>query len=190
MLAIMTIIGIMMAVMGPSWKTISKVEKEKELIWRGHQFRLAIQRYYLYKGLQQFPSELSDLLKDPRSPAGARYLRKIYIDPMTGKDDWVVVQGGAGTSAGGMSTGIMGVHSKSEAEPLKKDNFDPEDAKFVGKTHYSEWPFTFDPNSLNQAAVVVTPGGTATTPGNTGTFGGTATTPGGTTNAQPQTSGN
>ncbi len=78
MLVIIMVIGITSAVVGQSWKIAAKREKEKELLWRGHQFRLAISRYYQarLKG-QARPAprprerellsdqQWSDLLKDP-----------------------------------------------------------------------------------------------------------------------------
>jgi type II secretory pathway pseudopilin PulG len=145
-----TIIGITMAVVGPSLKTLSRVEKERELLWEGHQFRLAIKRYYMAyevpsaQAIRTYPSELKDLMQDPRSPGVHRYLRKIYIDPMTGKDDWVPVFDD--------KQHIKGVHSKSDAETLKRDNFDLADIKFQGKTKYSEWIFEYNPAEDPDAA--------------------------------------
>ena len=141
------IIGVSTMVVGQTWRTISKIEKEKELLWRGHQYRQAIGRYYDYRfqahggkiiqGVKYYPSELRDLLEDPGSPATRRYIRKIYADPMTGADDWVLVRG---------AQGIIGVHSASDAKPIKTDNFDKDDLEFKDKTRYSEWIFRFLPN--------------------------------------------
>jgi len=157
LLVIMTIIGIMTMVVSKTWKVASRAEKEEELIWTGKQFRQAIRRYYEGKEISHppsYPADLKDLLKDPRSMGLHRYLRKIYIDPMTGKDDWVVVMDG--------NMHIKGVHSNSDAAPLKRDNFDLDDTDFRGKERYSEWVFQYPPVG---AAV------TATTPGTTGTAG-------------------
>lgn len=41
---------------------------------------------------------------------------------------------------------LKGVHSASDAEPLKKSNFPPEFAQFEGKLRYSDWRFEFDPS--------------------------------------------
>ena len=58
---------------------------------------------------------LEELLQDPRYPDIRRYLRKIYLDPMTGSAEWGLVTGPGGE--------IYGVHSLSGDEPLKKANF-------------------------------------------------------------------
>ncbi len=157
----MIIIGIMTGIVGPSWRAASKAEKEKELIWRGHQFRNAIGLYSRSYAVPQghptpYPTELNDLIKDPRSAGVKRYLRQIYTDPMTGKDDWVLVLGDNGR--------IIGVHSASDAEPLKQDNFDLVDSDFKGKTKYSEWIFKYVPGAPGQP--ILTPGQT-TPPGQT-----------------------
>ena len=36
---------------------------------------------------------------------------------------------------------MAGVHSLSDAEPIKMGNFDVEDKLFEGKTKYSDWVF-------------------------------------------------
>ena len=150
LLIAMTIISIMTSVIGPSWSAASRAEKEKELLWRGHQFRNAIGRYATAYPVPAghptpYPAELKDLLKDPRSAGVRRYLRQIYTDPMTGKDDWVVVL---------VNNKITGVHSASDAEPQKKDNFDLVDSEFRGKTKYSEWIFQYKPGAPGQPPLV------------------------------------
>jgi len=153
LLIAMTIIGIMVGVVGPSWRAASKVEKEKELIWRGHQFRNAIALYtnavkpHMAANVVVGPTELDGLLDDPRGGVARttnsrRFIRKIYTDPMTGKDDWVLVMDTSGH--------IKGVHSASDAEPLKTDNFDLVDSDFKGKTKYSEWIFEYKPGAPGQ----------------------------------------
>jgi type II secretory pathway pseudopilin PulG len=196
MLVIIMIIGITSAVVGQSWKIAAKREKEKELLWRGNQFRLAINRYYQARlkgqaaagapaNASYYPTSLGDLLKDPTSPGTVRYLRKIYTDPMTGKADWALdpPPGGTNITGGTVASGehFGGVHSVSDAEPLKKGNFDLEDIKFTNisgagrKARYSDWLFDYDPNAPAPGANVVIPTGGTATPG--------GTTPGGTTPA-------
>jgi hypothetical protein len=43
--------------------------------------------------------------------------------------------------------GVVGVHSLSEAQPLKSANFSGADREFEGKLHYSEWVFYYQPNN-------------------------------------------
>lgn len=148
LLVSMLIIGIMTSVVAQTWKSVSRINKEKELIWIGHQYRDAIRGYYNYRAKAHggapgayYPSELKDLLKDPGRLSNYAYLRKIYIDPMTGKDDWVPIRGGDASG----SSGIIGVRSASDKVPLKQDGFDKVDESFKGKTKYSEWEFKFVP---------------------------------------------
>jgi type II secretory pathway pseudopilin PulG len=131
------LIGLALGLAGEVWHVAVKREKEKQLLFIGHQFRQAIQLYYYASpgAVKQYPASLDDLLKDPRYPAIRRYLRRIYADPMTGKAEWGLVKG--------PGNGIMGVYSLSEKEPIKQGNFLLQDAEFEGKTRYQDWKFVF-----------------------------------------------
>lgn len=101
-----------------------RVEREVGLLFIGHQFRQAIQSY-LQAGPNtgKYPATLDDLLLDKRYPTPRRHLRRVFVDPITGNADWGLVMAPEG--------GIMGVHSLSEREPLKRANFEPEDSLFA-----------------------------------------------------------
>ena len=62
-------------------------EKEQLLIDRGEQYVRAIQLYYLANN-RQFPTSIEDLEKREK-----RFLRRRYIDPYTGKDEWRIIHG-------------------------------------------------------------------------------------------------
>jgi hypothetical protein len=53
-------------------------------------------------------------------------LRRIYTDPITNRNDWVIITG---------QGGIIGVHSRSEKSSLKI---------WEGKQRYSEWTFVYN----------------------------------------------
>jgi len=114
-------------------------EKEQELLFVGNQFREAIRTYYERApgGAKRYPQKLEDLLEDKRFPMPQRHLRRIYIDPATGVAEWGLVAGPGG--------GIMGVHSLSEAAPIKSGNFAPRDAAFDGARRYADWQFVYAP---------------------------------------------
>jgi len=154
-LVMVMITGIMLSQAAVVWKTAMQREREAELIFRGTQIRDAMRRWYKLtpgpNGLvaapgmsgavptvipagSPSPHELKDLLLDPRSGGKVRYLRKLYLDPMTGKE-WGLIKDA--------SQRIIGVASTSEAEPIKKGNFpfDLDPADFEGKKKYSEWQF-------------------------------------------------
>ena len=111
------IMGIVSATAGAIWSIAQQREKEKELLFVGDQFRKAIGRYYENSPgtLKRYPNSLEDLLLDKRFVTTQRYLRRIYVDPMTLKSEWGLIKAPEG--------GIMGVHSMSNKHPMKIDNF-------------------------------------------------------------------
>jgi type II secretory pathway pseudopilin PulG len=121
-----------LALVGEVWHTSAAREKEAELLFVGHQYRKAIERYYLTGPQRQYPRELTELLKDPRRPGTERYLRKLYPDPVTGQP-FALVKAPDG--------GILGVHSTSEDKPFKTGGFKVRDAAFEGAGKYSDWKF-------------------------------------------------
>jgi type II secretory pathway pseudopilin PulG len=138
LLAVVAAMGIVLATAGEVWYMALKREKEQELLFVGEQFRRAFNLYDLHTpgNARRNPLALEELLKDPRYPGIQRYLRKIYVDPITGSTRWGLIKGPDGE--------IFGVHSLSEDEPLKKSGFSLVDAKFEGRTKYSDWVFMGD----------------------------------------------
>jgi type II secretory pathway pseudopilin PulG len=128
---------------GEMWDTSARRDKEAELLFVGHQYRVAIQRYYLSGPQRQYPPALEDLLKDPRRPGTERYLRRLYPDPVTG-EPLVAIKGPQG--------GVVGVRSASEDKPLKIAGFKPRDAALEGSTKYSDWQFVFTPAAAKPVA--------------------------------------
>ena len=140
-LTILFIVAIMaggLAVIGEVWQTSAVREREAELLFIGDQYRKAIERYYL-AGPRQYPKNLTDLIKDPRQPATVRHLRRLYPDPITGKEEWGLVKSPDG--------GFAGVYSLSEEPPLKAAGFAVRDAAFEGKPKYSDWQFIYSPTA-------------------------------------------
>ncbi|HXU92884.1 MAG TPA: type II secretion system protein [Gallionella sp.] len=139
LLALIAVMGVVLATAGEVWHTAQQREKERELLFVGHQFRRAIAQYYDHapNPNQRYPLSLEALLTDPRYPAVQRYLRRIYADPVGGGTEWGLVKGPGGE--------IYGVHSLSEEEPVKKSNFSVADKNFEGKKKYSEWVFLHIP---------------------------------------------
>lgn len=133
------ILGVALAAIGTYWHIEKIREKELELIYLGHQFRNAIESYYLRSPgtVKNYPMTFDDLLRDKRFIGIQRHLRKIYADPMTGRTEWGIVRAPDG--------GIMGIYSKSEDKPLKIGNFARLDRNINGKSHYSDWKFIYNP---------------------------------------------
>jgi hypothetical protein len=66
---------------------------------------------------KRYPARLGDLLEDRRFLSRQRYLRRIYVDPMTGKAEWGLVQAPQG--------GVMGVYSLAEGKPRGEFTYRP-----------------------------------------------------------------
>ena len=101
-------------------------DHEVETMHRGLQYRRAIQLYY--RKFHNYPPSIDVLVKSNNT----RFLRKKYIDPLTGKDDWKTIAMGqnkaplamgffgqplAGAGAGAMpmggagQSGVMGINA-------------------------------------------------------------------------------
>lgn len=127
---------------------------EQELLDIGAQFADALYSYAAATppGQPQQPPTLAALLRDPRTPQLRRHLRKLFVDPITGRAEWgLLYQPG--------SNGIIGVHSLSQAAPLKVDNFEARFVGFEGKAHFSEWRFMADSRaaSVSSAGAAAVP---------------------------------
>ena len=116
------------------YSTALQREKEQELLEIGRLYRQAIHAYYLSSpGYEKkFPTQLSDLLKDPRYLTTRRYLRKLYLDPMTQQafEPIYAPQGG-----------MMGVQSTSRKQPLKQKGFMLYEEHFNRTQQYKDWQF-------------------------------------------------
>lgn len=143
LMIIVAVMGVFLALAGEAWQVAVKREKEKELLFIGHQFRQALIAYYERSPPQRlrYPMSLDELLKDPRVAGTQRYLRKIYADPMTGSANWGLIKG--------LNGEIFGIHSLSEEEPVKKNNFAQVDKVFEGKTKYADWVFVHTPGQYS-----------------------------------------
>ena len=152
LLFMVAIMGAVLAATAMVWHTLAQRDKEQELLYAGDAFRRAIGLYYERTpgAAKQYPKKLDDLLEDKRQVSLARYLRKIYIDPLTAGKKWGVVPGPGGT--------IMGVYSRSKATPIKTGNFDQTDQEFAGKGSYLDWRFVYVPAQAVPAAALPQPG--------------------------------
>jgi type II secretory pathway pseudopilin PulG len=136
LLALVVLIGLMLAAAGEVAATAAQRERETQLLWIGHEYRAAIGRYWSHK--RAYPQTLKELLGGaPDDPVPVRYLRRLYPDPMTNAVDFVLVPAPNG--------GIMGVTSSSKRAPLKTGRFDEGDQDFADASAYCDWQFTFVP---------------------------------------------
>jgi type II secretory pathway pseudopilin PulG len=104
--AMLSIVAITMYVALPRVAFESERDKEQLLIDRGEQYSRAIQLYV--RKTKRFPGKIEDL----ENTNGIRFLRKRYIDPMTGKGEWRIIHAGPGGAL---------IDSLVQKQPTKKD---------------------------------------------------------------------
>lgn len=116
---------------------LRRAAAEQELLEIGAEYSEALRSYAAAtpRGYPTAPPTLQELLKDPRFPGTRRHLRRIYVDPVTGRQEWGIVYQGD-------KVGVLAVYSLSQAQPLKVANFDARFQNFENKEHLSEWKFT------------------------------------------------
>lgn len=146
LLALIVLIGIVLAAAGQVASTTAQRERETELLFIGHAYRAAIGRYYA--SAHRLPAALGDLVKIGDGSQAGPILRKLYRDPMTNTVDWTLLAGPDG--------GIIGVASTSKREPLKHAGFDAPDADFEDATTYADWQFTAGPPAHPRRAGALT----------------------------------
>jgi type II secretory pathway pseudopilin PulG len=142
MLVAVAVMSAGLAATGEVWSHAVRREKEAELLFVGQQYRQAIAFYYEQSpgNGKQYPAKLEDLVEDKRFPSPRRHLRKLYADPITGRAEWGIIEAPGG--------GIMGVHSRSNAEPVKRAEFGFRDRVFHQATNYYEWRFFYEPPTM------------------------------------------
>jgi type II secretory pathway pseudopilin PulG len=131
-LTILAIIAIFWALTLPLWARIKQRDNEEELIFRGNEYIEAIGRYHQKYGT--YPPDLETLQK-------LKFIRKLYLDPMTKTGKWKVlhpdalVQTGAagkinmpgGTTAGGITDDKNKKGGKKNKLGLNSDDDDDDD---------------------------------------------------------------
>ena len=129
------LLGLALSAIGTVWRTAAQREREKELLFIGHEFETAIAAYFQAGG-RQMPQELSDLIEDKRWPKPRHFLRRLYADPMTGQADWTIIR---------TEIGIGGIASSSAGIPIKKYGFRVDEESFADAETYQDWKFVFTP---------------------------------------------
>ena len=149
----MAVSAVWMSAMLPAWRQQTTRQKEAELIYRGEQYARAIALYWR-RNNQTLPTSIDMLVSQ-------RYLRRKYLDPITGKEFLYI--GGMGSPSGpigagqtpqtptaggrgqapspsgfqgltGGRAGISGVRSTSTANSI---------VVYRGQTSYSQFPFDY-----------------------------------------------
>jgi type II secretory pathway pseudopilin PulG len=144
LIVLVTIIGLVGAATLKADALLRRAAAEEELLEIGAAFSAALTSYAeaTPRGQPPQPPSLEELLKDPRFPGIRRHLRKIFVDPITGKAEWGIVwlnKGNGINGAGG--SGVVAVYSLSQAKPLKQSNFDARYQGLENKEHLADWKF-------------------------------------------------
>lgn len=128
---------------------LRRAAAERELLEIGAAFSDALRSYAdaTPPGQPQQPASLQELLRDPRFPGVRRHLRKIFIDPVTGKAEWGILRIGGMDGNGGR---VLAVYSLSKDRPLKIANFDVRFQHFEKKEHISDWTFAATGQAVSQ----------------------------------------
>lgn len=164
----LAVIGVILGMAMPVWRTVIQREKEEELIFRGRQYARAVQLFQR-KYANTYPPTV-DLLVEQR------FLRKKYKDPVNKDGEFEILYqntlaqraarlagrgglpqttpGGAGqrmtgpgTSSGsafgsqavGPQGGVVGVASRNTSKSLRL---------YDGRSVYSEWQFIWVPTAV------------------------------------------
>jgi len=134
LLTVIVIMGISLGAAGKYWSNVSLRDKEQELLFRGDQYRIAIERYHAALPTRpQYPQSIEDLLTDNRTATGKHHLRRRFKDPIT-NEEFVEIRDP-------LSRRIIGVRSSSDKSPLKQGDFPERYKDLEGKSKYSEWQF-------------------------------------------------
>jgi hypothetical protein len=138
-------ISISMAVVAQNEDTLLKREKEQDWLFMGKQYQRAIASYYHQspEGIKTLPNKIEDLLLDKRFIAPVRHLRKIYADPLSNQQNWVLMLN--------PENQITGVYSQS-LEPLLSTKIAAEFSENLGEqaASYADIKFVFKPEQTNK----------------------------------------
>jgi type II secretory pathway pseudopilin PulG len=166
LLALIVLIGLMLARAAEVWTVAAQRDREQELLWAGHEYREAIGRFVARN--HHYPATLQELVGETSANAdssagntgdgpatapgvlgalGFRALRQLYRDPMTNSTDWDTVPSADGR--------IMGVVSKSKLRPLKRAGFDDADLTFADADTYGSWQFIYQPPAWQRGRTAV-----------------------------------
>ena len=110
---LVAIIGLVGATSLRLGTTMQRAAAEQALLDIGMEYSNALASYAAAtpEGQPNYPKSFAELLKDPRFPHLRRHLRRVYVDPMTGKAEWGLVKANE-------NGGILAIYSLSKATPI------------------------------------------------------------------------
>lgn len=147
LLLLIMVSGMALAQAGVKWRDAQQRDREQELIRIGEAYRLAIGRYYNQTPgvVKDYPPHLEALLSDNRFPTPRKHIRKLYLDTITQREGWGIIEAPSG--------GVMGIYSLSDKPPFKMAGFRPHLRHLNGKKYYGEWYFAYIPEAISTITV-------------------------------------
>ncbi len=134
-MAVVAVVGIGLAAIGPMWSDAARREREQELLRVGELYAQAIEAYRAQSpgSLKRYPPELDSLTLDTRFVGTRRHIRKLYADPLQPNRPWGLVRAADG--------GIQGVYSLDERQPLLRSGLSLGTTQLTPAQRYSDWKF-------------------------------------------------
>lgn len=140
-LLLVALVGLGLAIAGPTWAQQAKREREREMLRIGVLYAQALAAYYAASpgADRQYPPSIEALLLDTRFVGTVRHLRKAYGDPVNGYAPWGLVLNDTGR--------IIGVRSLSQEAPIATAALRLDDRVLPPVSRYADWTFTALPSS-------------------------------------------
>jgi type II secretory pathway pseudopilin PulG len=134
-LAMVALMGVGGAAIGPLWAEEARREREVDLLRVGRLYAEAIARYQKAApgSAKRYPPTLEVLLMDTRFAGTVRHMRTLYADPLDPSRPWGLLRDADG--------GIRGVYSQSEAVPLRTALLQLGAVTLAPAARYSDWQF-------------------------------------------------
>lgn len=134
-LAMVALMGLGLAAIGPLWAEEARREREDDLLRIGRLYAEAIARYQKAApgSAKRYPPTLEVLLMDTRFAGTVRHMRTLYADPLEPSRPWGLLRDAEG--------GIRGVYSQSEAAPLRTVALQLGSFTLAPAARYSDWQF-------------------------------------------------
>jgi len=140
LLVAIAIMGVLMSVIMPTWRTWAKRDKEAELVFRGGQYARAIELFQRRNGPGTYPADIETLVE-------GRFLRQAFPDPMVEDGAWEMVTLG--------SLNIPSGRDPGEDEPDEGSNLQNQSRDVSNPTPFSEAARGLNSGEGNDAGPIV-----------------------------------
>lgn len=140
---------------GELWQARLQRDLERELIFRGGEIQRAIAAFRARAapdGTRRCPKTLQELVEDRRGDPALHHLRRVYLDPFTGRDDWLLERQPDGGFCGVRSRSRRAAYLREALPPTVGLHAPPGRRPAVGDWLFGE-PAPEDAGRVDQSAV-------------------------------------